>query len=186
MQATIAVEARLASNKSGTSNVAALKAMYGEFFTVDTSNRVPLPFSGAFSCFRFRAFLLFLLLPCASAVLMAVVLVSWASGWLETADVLGGLDADADNEAMGIEWAILDVPSSFAIQLLLARLVWQLHSVNRAGGPYETLSQNSVPKAWTRRLRIVMGAFFVLWAAWLALSIFTQFASPAEYHWYDG
>ena len=120
MQATIAVEARLASNKSGTSNVAALKAMYGEFFTVDTSNRVPLPFSGAFSCFRFRAFLLFLLLPCASAVLMAVVLVSWASGWLETADVLGGLDADADNEAMGIEWAILDVPSSFAIQLLLA------------------------------------------------------------------
>ena len=171
MQATIAVEARLASNKSGTSNVAALKAMYGEFFTVDTSNRVPLPFSGAFSCFRFRAFLLFLLLPCASAVLMAVVLVSWASGWLETADVLGGLDADADNEAMGIEWAILDVPSSFAIQLLLARLVWQLHSVNRAGGPYETLSQNSVPKAWTRRLRIVMGAFFVLWAAWLALRV---------------
>ena len=171
MQATIAVEARLASNKSGTSNVAALKAMYGEFFTVDTSNRAPLPFSGAFSCFRFRAFLLFLLLPCASAVLMAVVLVSWASGWLETADVLGGLDADADNEAMGIEWAILDVPSSFAIQLLLARLVWQLHSVNRAGGQYETLSQNSVPKAWTRRLRIVMGAFFVLWAAWLALRI---------------
>ena len=33
------------------------------------------------------------------------LLVHWDEQRLETADVLGGLDADADNEAMGIEWA---------------------------------------------------------------------------------
>jgi hypothetical protein len=120
VHATIAVEARLARNKTASrmSNVTALQAMYGESFSIDTSSRVPLPFSGAFSCFRFRAFLLLLILPCTSVVLKAVVVISWASGWLDMAVVV---DEHSDNEAM----AVLDIPSSFAIQILLSLLVWR-------------------------------------------------------------
>ena len=100
----------------------------------DDSSRRPLPFAGLFALFGHRAALLLFVVPCVNFLIVVVLTIAWAAGTVPTREYS---NTNANNEQM----ALLEVPWKFAYNLLYMLLAWQIHVVNRPGGPYAVLKQ---------------------------------------------
>ena len=133
----------------------------------DDSSRRPLPFAGLFALFGHRAALLLFVAPCVNFLLVTVLTIAWAAGTVPTREY-----STTNNEQM----ACLEVPWKFAYNLLYMLLAWQLHVVNRPGGPYAVLKQQRLPKRlhrWVRNLSVlvlVMTSLSIIPIVLLALS----------------
>ena len=81
------------------------------------------------------------------------------------------------NRATAEQMALLEVPAKFVGNLVFMLLAWQLHVVNRPGGPYQVLSQQRLPKPlhrWVRNLILLVVVVFVLYLATLAVLAFRR------------
>ena len=135
----------------------------------DDSSRRPLPFAGLFALFGHRAALLLFVVPCVNFLIVVVLTIAWAAGTVPTREYS---NTNANNEQM----ALLEVPWKFAYNLLYMLLAWQLHVVNRPGGPYAVLKQQRLPKRlhrWVRNLSVlvlIMTSLSIIPIVLLALS----------------
>ena len=114
------------------------------------SSRRSLPFARLFALFGHRAALLLFVAPCVNFLIVVVLTIAWAAGTLPTREY-----STTNNEQM----ACLEVPWKFAYNLLYMLLAWQLHVVNRPGGPYAVLKQQRLPKRlhrWVRNLSLLV------------------------------
>ena len=135
----------------------------------DDSSRRPLPFAGLFALFGHRAALLLFVAPCVNFLLVAVLTIAWAAGTVPTREYQ---TTNTNNEQL----ACLEVPWKFAYNLLYMLLAWQIHVVNRPGGPYAVLKQQRLPKRlhrWVRNLSVlvlIMTSLSIIPIVLLALS----------------
>ncbi len=109
------------------------------------SSRRPLPFARLFSLFGHRAALLLMVAPCVSFLIAAVQTIAWSAGTIRARDLILWNEEHA-NRATAEQMALLEVPAKFVGNLVFMLLAWQLHVVNRPGGPYQVLSQQRLPK----------------------------------------
>ena len=120
----------------------------------DDSSRRPLPFARLFAIFGNRAALLLFVAPCVNFLIVVVQTIAWAAGAVKTRELIA-FNSNANNEQM----ALLSVPWKFAYNLFYMLLIWQLHVVNRPGGPYAVLKQQRLPKRlhrWVRNLSLLV------------------------------
>ena len=151
----------------------------------DDSSRRPLPFAGLFALFGHRAALLLFVAPCVNFLIVAVLTIAWATRTVPTREYS---NTGANNEQM----ALLEVPFRFAYNLLYMLLAWQLHVVNRPGGPYAVLKQQRLPKRlhrWVRNLSVlvlIMTSLSIIPIVLLALSGLAAVAAAPqdEVAWY--
>ena len=151
----------------------------------DDSSRRPLPFAGLFALFGHRAALLLFVVPCVNFLIVVVLTIAWAAGTVPTREYS---NTNANNEQM----ALLEVPWKFAYNLLYMLLAWQLHVVNRPGGPYAVLKQQRLPKRlhrWVRNFSLmvlVMSGLSLVPIVLLALSGLAAVAAAPqdEVAWY--
>ena len=153
----------------------------------DDSSRRPLPFAGLFALFGHRAALLLFVAPCVNFLIVVVQTIAWAAGAVKTREVFA-FNSNANNEQM----ACLAFPYKFAYNLLYMLLIWQLHVVNRPGGPYAVLKQQRLPKRlhrWLRNLSLlalVMSGLSLVPIVLMALSGLAAIAAAPqdEVAWY--
>jgi hypothetical protein len=122
------------------------------------SSRRPLPFARLFSLFGHRAALLLMVAPCVSVLIAAVQTIAWSAGTIRARDLILWNEEHA-NRATAEQMALLEVPAKFVGNLVFMLLAWQLHVVNRPGGPYQVLSQQRLPKPlhrWVRNLILLV------------------------------
>ena len=140
------------------------------------SSRRPLPFARLFSLFGHRAALLLMVAPCVSFLIAAVQTIAWSAGTIRARDLILWNEEHA-NRATAEQMALLEVPAKFVGNLVFMLLAWQLHVVNRPGGPYQVLSQQRLPKPlhrWVRNLILLVVVVFVLYLATLAVLAFRR------------
>ena len=140
------------------------------------SSRRPLPFARLFSLFGHRAALLLMVAPCISFLIAAVQTIAWSAGIIRARDLILWNEEHA-NRATAEQMALLEVPAKFVGNLVFMLLAWQLHVVNRPGGPYQVLSQQRLPKPlhrWVRNLILLVVVVFVLYLATLAVLAFRR------------
>ena len=132
----------------------------------DDSSRRPLPFARLFALLGYRAALLLMVEPCVSFLIAAVQTIAWAAGTIKTRHLIV-FNPNANNEQM----ALLEVPTKFVGNLLFMLLAWQLHVVNRPGGPYAVLSQQRLSKRLHRRARNLVLLYTVIVALFFAIIV---------------